>query len=376
MFLLSFCLWASGAVAGPCPKIDPVFKDIDGIPFCPEAVNNHSAFSVFRCALNQANSFHNPTPLEKGDMKGLLTTWKQIRDDGKDPILGHKLMGHARRLDLQVCRAGWVFDGGKDQGTSNTYLLFYTKPKVKDYSGPFLILRETEASRFVILGPHDDSDGTHTSTKRAIQDSKALALVSNGHKRGNIPLGSSQPTNSAPDSRGGKGDWSHESIDINLGTYAVKVLGDLYPQRIWLMVHGMKNDQVVLYRVRNGNKILSKAWEQATTNATGMANFNPRFNADFHTEPHMNSNWYIKVEYPASVHRTMPNHLADAIRQLEEYPWAWDKEPLQDPIPEPEDKTFGLVVPEDEREDPVFKDLACSTWQSIKNYFAGDGICD
>lgn len=317
MRMLVWALWAIAIPAfsadAPCGKIDPSVVDpVDGMPLCPQEVTKFSAFSVFRCGLSQANSFHAPTTEEKDETRALLTTWKDIREKGKNPELGLKIRSHADKLDLQICRAIPTAD--------NTYLLAYTKPGVKNYSGAFFILRETKASRFIVIGPHDGSDGTHTSTKLAIQNSQALALISNGHYKKNIP------PNSVPDERGGKGDFAHASEKINLATFAVKVIGnELYEKAIWLHVHGMKNASTVLYRIRNPekNRKFEKAWVKATAKATGIDKFNDSFSAGFHTDEFM-SNQFIKVEYPAQVHTNRKEHLGKAISEMETYPWAWE----------------------------------------------------
>ena len=92
-------------------------------------------------------------------------------------------MENADKLKLQVCRVknDRVLDGVAEL---DSYLLLYTKPGVKSYSGPFLLLRETNPSKVIVISPHDGSDGTHSSTKKALEDSHALAVVSNGHKKG------------------------------------------------------------------------------------------------------------------------------------------------------------------------------------------------
>lgn len=330
----------------PCPQIDLAKRDTDGMPWCPDAVKENSAFAVYRCALKQAKSFHNPTAQEKADMGALISTWKDIREKGKSPERAAGYLARAAKLNLQACR---VKDGG------DSYLVTYVKPGIKNYSGPFLLLRETRASRFVVLSPHDDTDSTHSSSKLALQKTHALAVVSNGHLRGNIPLGSSQPVGSSPDSRGGKGDWSHETETINLGTYTVRLISEAYPKRIWLMVHGMSNDQSILYRIRNPsqNIALRTAYEKATAAATGMTNFNRSFNADFHTDKYM-SNQYIKVEYPAKIHRNRQMHLATAIADMEGYAWAWDDAPVPEETapPEPEPSPVPEEELEEEEQDP------------------------
>lgn len=326
-FILIMSCGALPAIAAnvPCAQIDLTKKDPDGIPLCPDVVKTSSAFAVFRCPLVSQNAYHKPSDSSRAEVVALLQSWKDIRDKGKSPERAAAFLGHADKLSAQACRV--------NNSADDSYLLVYAKPGVKDYSGVYMMLRETKASRIVVLGPHDDTDGTYASTKLALQHSHALALLSNGHQRGKIPHCST--TCGGPDDTLGRGDFSHDSVADNLGTFTAKALGDLYPKKIWFMVHGMSNDNAILYRVRNQNKVLSNAWEKAMANATGLDKFNPKFNADFSTEPGMNTNWYIKTEIPAKFHREKPEHLAKAFTELETYPWAWDETAAPEPQPEP-----------------------------------------
>src|SRR5580765_7059075 len=78
-----------------CPKIDLMQKDSDGMPFCPDAAKTN-AWSVYRCAIDQAKSIHNPTKQEMTSMSKLLTGW--TKENVTDMIVA------AFDLNLQVCR--------------------------------------------------------------------------------------------------------------------------------------------------------------------------------------------------------------------------------------------------------------------------------
>jgi hypothetical protein len=322
---LAFCAPKALAAYVPCAQLDLKNVDSDGMPLCPDVVKTNSAFAVLRCPLTSQNAYHKPTDASRAEVVALLQSWKDIRDNGKSKDRAAALYSHASKLDAQVCRV--------NNSADDSYLLVYAKPGVKDYSGVYMLLRETKASRMILLSPHNDTDGTAIDTPLALQHSHALALLYNGHQRGKIPHCST--TCGGPDDTLGRGDFSHDSVADNLGTFTAKALGDLYPKQIWFMIHGQSNDKAILYRVRSQNKVLANAWEKAMSNATGLDKFNPKFNADFTTEPGMNTNWYLKTEIPAVFHREKPEHLAKAFTELETYPWAYDETAAPDPAPEP-----------------------------------------
>lgn len=284
---ISFNLFA----ANDCPQIDPNVKDPDGMPLCPEAVNQTSAWAVYRCAIEQANSFHAPTAAEKQNMSLLLNAYRNADING--------LLGAATSLNIQMCRA-------KNANTST--LLAYVKPGIKDYSGPFLMMKEGNHSKVILIGPHDDSDGTYADTKKAIIHSNAMMLISNGHKRGHV--GTDRTNN---------GDFVHEPVEQNLGTYAVQQLGQMYPGYIWIHMHGMKDNTKVLYRSRSTQ--FGQAFEKAVMAETRISDFGP-LNAYFTVDPLVNTNWYLKTEMPARTHQNNQMALTRIVQDIEQYDWA------------------------------------------------------
>jgi hypothetical protein len=277
--------------ANDCPQIDPNVKDPDGMPLCPEAVNQTSAWAVYRCAIEQANSFHAPTAAEKSSVSSLLNAYRN-----KD--INSMLMSSSA-LSLQMCRA---------KTAQTSILLAYVKPGVKDYSGPFMMMKETNHSKVILIGPHDDSDGTYADTKKAMVESDAMFLFSNGHKRGHV--GTDRTNN---------GDFVHEPVEQNLGTYAVQEMGRLFPGHVWLHVHGMKDRTKILYRSRSAQ--LSQAFEKAVMKETRITDFAP-LNAYFTVDPLVNTNWYLKTEMPAIMHQGNQHALAKIVRDIEQYDWA------------------------------------------------------
>ena len=204
-----------------CEQIDQSKKYPDGIPYCPEIIKTNTAFAVTRCAFDQAKAWHPAREGEKKDMNELV---QGLKDGDAKAILEN-----ADSLRLQVCRS--EKDGDK-------FLLMYTKPGVKDYSGPFLMYREgNQTSGVVIQAPHDGQDGTNRSTRAAFQDSNALALISNGHKRTlsgrkKTMYGSAFPS-----------DWAHTKTD--LGYTAFLAFKNKFPESVHLHIHGLAANRIM-----------------------------------------------------------------------------------------------------------------------------------
>ncbi len=301
------------AADSPCPQIDQTVKDTDGMAFCPSVVTETSAYGVFRCALEEARSWHALKKDERGTMVDLLQAWKANRS-GITKEHTAALLAAADNLKLQACRV---------RDKEDSYVLVYTKPKVSDYSGPLLMLRETKASKFVIISPHDDSDGTFADTKKAFQHSSALAMISNGHKRGNVTANAEHCGNERQ-----SGDMVHQPEGCNLGTATIFALtnmmnGDGEMGTIMLHIHGMSNPKSVIYRDRD-NKQLSAAWEKAVKASTNIENFGP-LNADFSIDPVKGA--MLKTEIPARIHTNGEMMaLARIVNNLEGNPWAWPEE--------------------------------------------------
>ena len=285
-------------MAFSCPQIDPAVKDPDGMPLCP-ALGPDNAWDVYHCAIDQARSFHPPTKAEEASMQSLLMAHEKSVTSGVSPETTSALLMAAGQLNLQACRVNQTLDGAKD-----SYLLVYVKPGIKDYSGPFLMLRETNASKVMLIGPHDDSDFTFASTKIGLAQSHALVLVSDGHKRGNIPDGQ------APK----HGDFVHETD--NLGTKTVAMLGAMYPGHTWLHIHGMSDPTKVLYRAHSD--VMGTAFEASIVKHTNItdAQFAP-LNAYFTVDQLVNSNFYVKTEIPVRIHANNRGIVASLSRDME-----------------------------------------------------------
>lgn len=289
-----------------CPQIDPNHKDMDGMPLCPDEVltSHQSAWVVYNCAIRQGKTFHAPTDVERSTMGDLLATYKKVTTEGISAPTTATLLSDASALNLQVCRVIQQKDGAQDSA-----LLFYAKRGATNYSGPFMMLRETKHSKVIIVGPHDDSDGTFADTKIALLGSSAIATISNGHMRGNTP--------NAP---GGKnGDFVHEPEGQNLGTFVVDRLTSLFAQSVVLHIHGMADDKKVLVRCRNTP--LQNAFQKAVSAHTIITEFSP-LNADFTIDPLVHTDLYLKTEMPAKIHENNMQALKNIVLDIESYAWA------------------------------------------------------
>lgn len=273
----------------PCDQPDVLHPDTDGMPFCPPVVANQSAFAVYRCALADAKSFHKTTPAEKASTKDLIAGFKA------DSV--PQILGAADKLGLQACRV---------KSADDSYLLVYTKPGVKDYSGAFYMFREKGASKVIIVSPHDDSDETFQDTKIGLAKSKAMMTISNGHRRSNGD---------------GLGDFVHDPCGENLGCIGTGFVGDMWPGSVWLHVHGMVNPKVVLYRGRS--PVFNRAYEKAIKDNTNIDTLNPNFNADFSIDKVVNTDFYIKTEIPVRIHKANPLVIAKIVTEIETNDWAW-----------------------------------------------------
>ncbi len=302
IFYVYFLCFLLGIVFGfsqdvPCAQILPE-KYGDGMYKCPDVVSEFSAWAVFRCAMDQAKHFHIPSAENKESMYNLLKTFKRKKNVGPSRVLTTKILKHASELDLQVCRV-------RKDDINDSYLLFYTMPGISNYSGPFLLLRESNSSKVIIVSAHDDTDGTFADTKVGFQESMAFATISNGNNRRDVD--------------GPNSDFVHNSTE-NLGTYTVEVMGQLWPKYVWLNIHGMKNNRQVLLRSRN--QALERSFMDAISKYTDIDVFNI-LNADFSIDPLVKTNYYLKTEMPAEIHRTLKNVMANIVKFIETNDWAW-----------------------------------------------------
>lgn len=296
----------SSAQAGdsvPCPQIDPSRTDADDMPLCPDAVRENSAATVFRCGMAQTKVWHPPTEGEKRHLFSVLSAFKTSVDAGPGWQTTLQIKDNADQLGLQVCR---VNNTRNYQGRTehDSYLLLYTRPDVRTYSGPFLMLRETNPSKVIVISPHDGSDGTNTSTKKALEDSHALAVISNGHNKG----------------------ITHQSDFVDhmntLGAIATRQLNTLFPKSVFLHIHGMRSGDHVLYRSRSA--LLGNAFERGVTQFTNIdKNSFGTFNAGYVTDAIIKSPFSLKTEIPTRIHLGNPGAMSGIVRTIEENAWAW-----------------------------------------------------
>lgn len=283
--------------------------DTDGMPLASDLVltSPQGAYIVFGPALNQAKSWHVPTEEEKQFTKQLLTNWKISTINGPSKETTQKIMQAADNLGLQVRRvkSTKIVNGTK---IPDTFLIVYTKPGIKNYSGAFFMLRETKHSNVFIIGPHDDKDGTFADTKIGMSDSYALACISNGHKR---KMAGDQFVAS---------DFVH-STD-NLGTYALELICTLFPGLVCLHIHGMANDQKCLVRCRN--PAMEKIFKKVIADNTKLNQDDfDSFNAYFTIDSLVNTNYYLKTEIPAVIHKKNKTIIAKIVKGMEENKWCW-----------------------------------------------------
>lgn len=287
----------------PCAQIDPTNLDVDGMPLCPDVVKENSAAAVFRCAMNQTRTWHPPTDKERQHLYATLNAFKTSINQGPTWNTTQQILQNADALNLQSCRVKntRTFQG---KAEDDSYLLLYTKPGVRTYSGPFLMLRETHPSNVIVIGPHDGSDGTNTSTKKALEDSHALAVVSNGYPHGIM----------------------HDSDFVDhmntLGAVAVLQLNTLFPRGVYLHIHGMRAGDHVLYRSRSA--VLGRAFEKGITQFTNIPdNGFGSFNAGYVTDSIINSPYSLKTEIPTRIHLNNPAAMGGLVRTIEQNAWAW-----------------------------------------------------
>lgn len=297
------CALGASAFANTCAQIDNSYTDFDGMPFCPEVVKENSAAAVFNCAREQTKVWHPPTLKEKQNLAGIISAFKTSVDAGISRATTDQILENADNLNLQACRVknDRIYEG---RAENDSYLLLYTKPGVRTYSGPFLMLRETNPSKVVIISPHDGSDGTHADTKIALENSHALAVISNGHNKG----------------------ITHKSDFVDhmetLGAVATRQINMHFPKSVFLHIHGMAASGHVLYRSRSS--VLGNAFEKGVVEYTNIAKSAfGSFNAGYVTDSIIKSPFSLKTEIPARIHTGNPNAMAGIVRTIEKNVWAW-----------------------------------------------------
>jgi hypothetical protein len=303
LMLLSMLAAPVMAAPKPCPRVDPAVMDESGNPMCPSEVVTNTAYSVFRCGVDQARSWAIPTQAEISSTENMLKAFKNRNYK--------RMRKMADEVGLQVCRV---------KKEDDQYLLFFAKYGVKDYNGPFMMLRDAaKVSKVWLIAPHQHSDGYFSAAPRGFQDTHAVAYFQAGHDKG----GFGAPDRSA--------DFSHSNVA--LGYHAVKAFGQLYPKSVVLHIHGMKAQGHVLYRPLKGP--LAKPFEKAVTKVTKLDDFRG-FNAFYEIDPPtVNTGWYVKTELPAVTYRNNNAVVASLIKEWEAQPFAWKDSVLPSPEPEP-----------------------------------------
>jgi len=301
--LLGICAFGASNIASAACIPLPGTLDSDGMPFCPDEVKNNSAAAVFTCAREQTTVWHAPTAREKTNLAGIISAFKISVDEGISVSTTADILANADALNLQACRVknDRTYLG---QTEHDSYLLLYTKPGVKTYSGPFLLLREVNPSKLIFISPHDGSDGTHASTKLALQNSHALAVVSNGHL---------------------KSMYDFVDHSDSMGAAAVRQLNLRFPKSVWLHIHGMASSGHVLYRSRDTlGRTFANAFEKGIVDCTGI----PKgafgsFNASYVTDAIIESPYSLKTEIPSGIHTNNPSSMGCLARSIENNAWAW-----------------------------------------------------
>jgi len=276
--------------------------DFDGMPLAPVQILEYSPWTVFGPAFRQARLWTAPKEAQKKNLNTMLGAFAaSVLSGGPSKDTTKTIMECAEKLKLQVKRVIVVPRTKNSAGDS--YLIFYTKPRVTTYNGPFLCLRETSPSKVVILSPHDGGDGTHASTKLLMNATKALAVISNGHPKGINP----------------KADFVDHGN--TLGNIALRQLQAFFSAEklVVLMIHGMKNKTHVLYRSRSNN--LANAFERGIKASTNITKFGT-FNASYVTDKTVNSSFYLKCEIPVRVHMNNAKFMNRVVATIEEEPWS------------------------------------------------------
>ncbi len=192
-----------------CVSWDAPF-DKDNIQFCPDV---STPWSIMNCPWSQGKTFDDPTGADKRNMNSLIVSLKNKNSND--------IIAYSSKLKLRVCRRILKND---------SYLIFVTRPKVNDYSGPFIMFRETDSDPIFIQSPHDGSDGTSVITKEVFENTKSLFLISNGQSKGLSDKKAKCVRNRKTS------DVAHSTN--NLFWYAHKAITLNFPETVVIQVHG------------------------------------------------------------------------------------------------------------------------------------------
>jgi len=304
-------------VSTGCPQINPAITDTDGIPIAPPEVltAKQGAFVVMSCPMYQATSFHVPTDQEKLTMVNLLQTFQQSKTNGGPTIdTSKQIMADAAALNLQVCR---IKNTKMVNGVAvpDNILLFYTITGIHNYSGPFMMLRETKSSKFVIYNPHMDTDQTYASPNLAMVNSYALATFCNGHSRARVSNGNIDLYRES--------DFVHcKSSNDNLGTVAIVHFSLLFPNQVGILFNGITNPNKCMLHSRTAD--MEQVFKQAVIanthiTAAEFTGYTPTFTID----TLLNTNYYIKCEIPVVIYSSNPSIVSDIAIAMEKESWCW-----------------------------------------------------
>lgn len=274
--------------------------DIDGIQFCDKNVIDFNAWSVYKDAINQAREslWTSPTQDQKDNSDLLIDliskllnnykTYGQLTIENVDSFkaISSQILITADKLNLQCVRAKIPTD---------SYLLFYTKPGIKNYNGSFMMIREFNYSDIIIISPHDGTDQTHSDTKLAFKNSKAFCCFSNGHHK-----------------------WSREqdfSHTVNtLGYYTLVKLCTLIQNPILLNIHGMAVRNMIMKK--SNNPELVKVFNDIV-----IPKYVPKtvtLSAYFVIDD-IKTDYNLKCEIPTSIHINRPQIVEDIVHGIEIY---------------------------------------------------------
>ena len=282
----------------------------DSIPDAPASVSSNTD-SVLRPAMERANSWHKPTQREKAAINDILESFKESLVNGPSKIGSEIILQAANFLGLVVCRVRGFKVNSLGVKVPDTYLFFYSAPGTRNYSGAFMMLRETLRSKVIIISPHDDSDNTRIVTKIAFQESSALAMFSNGHKRNSVKL----PTRDS--------DFCHNSSNNNLATYTIELMCKLFEDHVCLHFHGFVENRKCMVNARHaglGTSFKNSLVKYSRLNASGGFVALP---VSFSIDKIVNTSFYLKTEMPVSIYANNKVILRNVVLDIEKNDWAW-----------------------------------------------------
>jgi hypothetical protein len=281
--------------------------DTDGMPLASESVRL-SPDSVLKPAMERATSWHPPTKDECLAMQHILVNYYTSLINGPSTETSAGIILGAKFLGLVVSRVK-TFKVVGVQKVPESYLIFYTNASTKNYSGAFMMLRETQHSKVIIISPHDDSDNTRVVTKTAFTESYALAMFSNGHKRGSVKL----PARAT--------DFCHNTIDNNLATYTIALFCKLFKDHVCLHFHGFVENRKCMVNARHkglGDTFKASAAKYTRLSPTDFVALPVYFTID----KLVNTSFYLKTEMPVAIYANNKVILRNVVLDMEKNAWA------------------------------------------------------